>query len=101
MVCFLYRPEYYKLEVNENNEPYPPGYTELIVAKHRNGALEDIPLKFEHNYAKFVNLTESFGDDYDDGMMPNNNFDTPMPTILGSKMNDDEFNEPSDPSSPF
>ena len=102
MVCFLYRPEYYKIEANENNEPYPPGYTELIVAKHRNGALEDIPLKFEHNYAKFVNLTESFGDDYDDGMMPNDSFDLPSPTIIGSKMNDDSgFNDPNDSVNPF
>ncbi len=101
MVCFLYRPEYYKIEVNENNEPYPPGYTELIVAKHRNGALEDIPMKFEHNYAKFVNLTESFGDDFDDGMMPNNNFDAP-PTIIGSKMNDDtEFGNHGDDTNVF
>jgi len=101
MVCFLYRPEYYKIEANENNEPYPSGYTELIVAKHRNGALEDIPMKFEHNYAKFVNLTESFGDDYDEGMMPNDNFDLQTPKIVGSKMNDDEFNDPSDASTPF
>ena len=101
MVCFLYRPEYYKIEANENNEPYPSGYTELIVAKHRNGALEDIPMKFEHNYAKFVNLTESFGDDYDDGMMPNDSFDMPTPKIMGSKMNDEEFNDPSDSTTPF
>ncbi|MCK5846959.1 MAG: replicative DNA helicase [Bacteroidales bacterium] len=101
MVCFLYRPEYYKIEANENNEPYPSGYTELIVAKHRNGALEDIPMKFEHNYAKFVNLTESFGDEYDDGMMPNNDFDS-QATIIGSKMNDDSgFSDNNEDHTPF
>ncbi len=102
MVCFLYRPEYYNIEANENNEPYPPGYTELIVAKHRNGALEDVPLKFESSYAQFVNLTESFGDDYeDDGMMPNQGFDA-APTIVGSKMNDDtSFSDPGDEHVPF
>jgi len=90
MVCFLYRPEYYNIEVNENNDPYPAGYTELIVAKHRNGALEDIPIKFLSSFAKFTNLTESFGgDEYDSftGMEPNSNFDNANPTVIQSKMN--------------
>jgi len=90
MVCFLYRPEYYNIEVNENNDPYPAGYTELIVAKHRNGALEDIPIKFLSSFAKFTNLTESFGgDEYDNfaGMEPNTNFENTTPTVIQSKMN--------------
>jgi len=91
MVCFLYRPEYYNIETNENNDPYPAGYTELIVAKHRNGALEDIPIKFLSSFAKFTNLTESFGndEDYDNfsGMMPNESFNN-SPTVIPSKMND-------------
>jgi replicative DNA helicase len=94
MVCFLYRPEYYNIDHNESNEPYPQGYTELIVAKHRNGALEDIPIKFLNSFAKFTNLHESFGGDmmnYDSAMAPNNNFDTGA-TIMQSKMNDSNDN---------
>ncbi len=54
LVLFLYRPEYYKLEDDE----MPPGYTELIIAKHRNGPLRTIPIKFQEQYTKFVSLEE-------------------------------------------
>ncbi len=91
MVCFLYRPEYYNITQNESGEEYQAGYTELIVAKHRNGALEDIPIKFLNNYAKFTNLTEAFGGDfsYDNaaGLNPNESFDT-APKTIRSKMDD-------------
>jgi len=100
MVCFLYRPGYYNITEGPNGESYPEGYTELIVAKHRNGALDDIKLTFIGQYAKFTSAIEGFGaDEYvqaasgatggGDAMMPNNNFDDEAPTMtLGSKIND-------------
>ncbi len=54
IVSFLYRPEYYKLE----EEGDPPGKTELIIAKHRNGALKTINIKFIAQFAKFVNIED-------------------------------------------
>lgn len=94
MVCFLYRPEYYNIDQNENGEEYSPGHTDLIVAKHRNGALEDIPIKFLNSFAKFTNMTESFGDDFSDmsGMMPNESFDVST-TIVRSKIDDISDND--------
>ncbi len=103
MVCFLYRPEYYNITQNENGEEYQAGHTELIIAKHRNGALEDIPIKFLNSYAKFTNMPVNFGADMDyegfDAMAPNANFDT-APTIVQSKLNNfDDFdtNSPENP----
>ena len=42
MVCFIHRPEYY----------------EIIIAKHRNGAVGDVRLRFKSEFAKFMNVDE-------------------------------------------
>lgn len=52
IVMFLYRPEYYKITVDEQGYP-THGLCEVIVAKHRNGALDTVPLKFTGKYTKF------------------------------------------------
>jgi replicative DNA helicase len=41
MVLFLYRPEYYGLEVDEEGKP-TTGRLDTIVAKHRAGALKTV-----------------------------------------------------------
>ncbi|MES2589025.1 MAG: replicative DNA helicase [Bacteroidota bacterium] len=72
IVSFIYRPEYYGLHQNENGESNE-GIAEIIVAKHRNGALESVRLKFINQYARFDNV-DSFGDDI-------------VPTTFSSAMN--------------
>lgn len=90
IVSFLYRPEYYKIDTDADGNP-TQGLGWFIIAKHRNGSLEEIKLKFKGQYAKFENY-ESFGfeDHYaNNNLLPNNNFDTPANVItVGSKMND-------------
>ncbi len=90
MVCFLYRPEYYGFKQNEQGQIFADGYAEFIVAKHRNGALENIPIKFLNTFAKFTNLTEYFSDDDNSGggLAPNNSFD--VNKVMPSKMNIDD-----------
>ena len=57
IVSFIYRPEYYKLETWDDEEQSPcEGQAEFIIAKHRNGALENIRLKFIAHQAKFTDL---------------------------------------------
>ena len=58
MVMFLYRPEYYKINEDENGHSLL-GIGEVIVAKHRNGALKNIPLRFIDTLAKFEDLPDS------------------------------------------
>ena len=53
IVSFLYRPEYYGIMQDENGNS-TAGKSLLIIAKHRNGPLADIPLGFEHNKTKFT-----------------------------------------------
>ena len=62
MVCFIHRPEYYKiLEMEVKGEIISTaGIAEIIIAKHRNGSVGDVQLRFKGEYAKFQNLREEF-----------------------------------------
>ncbi len=54
IVCFLYRPEYYKIYEDEHGSTL--GIGEVIIAKHRNGALDTVRLRFIPELAKFADL---------------------------------------------
>src|SRR3982075_4532881 len=49
LVMFLYRDDYYEKENSER-----PGEADLIIAKHRNGATDDVLLTFRAEYPKFM-----------------------------------------------
>lgn len=53
IVMFLYRPEYYKITEYEDGTP-SQGVAEVIIAKHRNGSLDSVRLKFIGKYTKFA-----------------------------------------------
>ena len=75
IVAFIYRPEYYKIEEWDDEDRSPTeGQGEFIVAKHRNGGLDNIRLKFIGHLGKFDNLED---------------FDTPFGEFH-SKMNSTE-----------
>ncbi len=57
MVCFIHRPEYYKIFVDEAGNDLR-GKAEIIIAKHRNGAVGDVLLSFKGEYARFQNVDE-------------------------------------------
>ena len=96
MVLFIYRPEYYKLMEDEEGNS-TEGLAELIVAKHRNGGLEDIPLRFIANFAKFTDY-ESSGFDNIEPLSPSDSFeDSSVKTVtLPSKMNNDDNQDNED-----
>lgn len=55
IVMFLYRPEYYG--ITEDDEGHSTaGLGEVIIAKHRNGSLENVKLRFIGKYTKFTDL---------------------------------------------
>lgn len=72
MVCFIHRPEYYKMYEDPNTGKDLRGVAQIIIAKHRNGATADVDLRFRSEYAKFMNE--------DDDMYGSEN-------IVASKMN--------------
>ncbi|MFZ2907314.1 MAG: replicative DNA helicase [Cyclobacteriaceae bacterium] len=55
IVMFLYRPEYYKISVDEEGLP-TQGMGEVIIAKHRNGSTGTVKLKFIGKYTKFADF---------------------------------------------
>ncbi len=80
IVSFIYRPEYYKLDEWDDDEASPTaGQAEFIIAKHRNGSLENVRLKFIGNLGKFDNL-EDYGSGYDDLPSSMNQDDNPFQT---------------------
>lgn len=75
IVSFIYRPEYYDIETFRDGDP-AEGKAEIIIAKHRNGSLEDIRLRFEGAMARFSDLEQVQHEG---------------PVYLESKMNSDDF----------
>jgi len=57
LVCFIHRPEYYKIYQDEKGRDMR-GMAEFIVAKHRNGAVETILMRFRNEYARFQDTDE-------------------------------------------
>ncbi|AZA53001.1 replicative DNA helicase [Chryseobacterium sp. G0201] len=65
IVSFIFRPEYYKITVWDNDEEGQETTTEnqaeLIIAKHRNGATADVRLSFLKHFAKFGDIEHATG----------------------------------------
>ncbi|MCK5441603.1 MAG: replicative DNA helicase [Maribacter sp.] len=107
IVSFIYRPEYYKIDEWDDEERTPTaGQAEFIVAKHRNGGLDNIRLKFIGNLGKFDNL-DDFDSPFEFQSKMNADDENPFLTknlpdaneAFGSSMNDDL--NPDDSDVPF
>jgi len=59
MVCFIHRPEYYKILEDEKGNSLI-GLAEIIIAKHRNGATADVLLRFKSEFARFQNIEDEY-----------------------------------------
>ena len=93
MVQFIHRPEYYGLNEDEDGNS-TTGVANIIIAKHRNGSVCDVQLKFINELAKFQDLEkgmEDFGVSNFDNMPVDEDFDTDSSArTIPSKMNDNE-----------
>ena len=58
IVAFIHRPEYYGINQDENGMP-TAGMAEIIIAKHRNGAVTDVNLRFLKDQARFADVDET------------------------------------------
>lgn len=59
LVSFLYRPEYYGLKQDEEGRN-TEGLVEFILAKHRNGDVGTILLRFQAKNTRFVDYDQNF-----------------------------------------
>jgi replicative DNA helicase len=58
IVIFIHRPEYYGLNEDTDGRS-TAGLAEIIIAKHRNGAIGDVNLRFIQNQAKFTDWMDN------------------------------------------
>lgn len=76
MVFFIHRPEVYKMYEDENGNS-TIGIANIIIAKHRNGEIGEINLRFRGEFTKFTDLNE---DDF-------------SPTVTRSSRMNEDLNE--------
>jgi replicative DNA helicase len=88
IVMFLYRPEYYKITVDEDGMP-TQGVGEVIVAKHRNGGTGTAKLKFIGKFTKFADLDEP------------SSFDNPFSGMITRESKLNSFNPDQPPAPPM
>jgi len=111
MVIFIHRPEYYGLK-DDGNGNSTVGLAEIIVAKHRNGAVEDVRLEFKSQFTRFcdpedtlanssiitykskINSETDITDSVNAGFSPNTNFDTQTPEPVAGSL-------PQESNAPF
>jgi len=87
IVMFLYRPEYYKITVDEDGLP-TQGVGEVILAKHRNGSTGNVKLKFIGKYTKFADLDSPAG------------YDNPFSGMITRESRLNAFNDDNTPPPP-
>jgi len=94
IVSFIYRPEYYGIEEWDDEEHTSSvGQAEFIVAKHRNGGLDNIRMKFIGQLGKFEDLqTNNSSFEFESKMNENEDW-TGRGRLPGP---DDAFNLPND-----
>lgn len=99
IVSFIYRPEYYNIDEWDDEERTPSqGQAEFIVAKHRNGGLDNIRMKFVGHLGKFEDL-DTFDAPFefqskmnaDGNQIPTSNL--PNPDDVFGSLDDGELND--------
>lgn len=102
MVQFIHRPDYYGINEDEQGNP-TQGVANILIAKHRNGAVCDVQLRFINELAKFQDLDmniNAFGeyDNQENSALPvaddfDNQFVT-RPSKMNDFRNDNDGEEP-------
>jgi replicative DNA helicase len=84
MVVFIHRQDKFGIPTFEDGSS-TKGIAEIILAKNRNGPVDDVRLRFREEKAQFVDI-----DDFDIDANPAMGENSPSIT-LGSKMNHDKM----------
>ena len=87
MVLFVHRPEYYHIFHDENGNDLR-GMAQIIIAKHRKGAVGDVLLNFRGEFTRFANPEDTYLPPTEGG------------EIIGSRMNSGAALPPP-PDNPF
>lgn len=85
IVTFIHRPEYYHIYADAQGRDLR-GMAEIIIAKHRNGAVADVLLRFKSKYARFEDSNEARN-------IPHPGMESDG--LIGSKMNTEDTLPPA------
>jgi len=95
MVCFIHRPEYYHLYNDDKSGKDLRGLGQIIVAKHRNGATDEVWLRFRSKYAKFQNEDEAYDEVLEPLPAPGEmSISSRLGTADGARLNEPEEDRP-------
>lgn len=105
VVAFIHRPEYYGLTTSESGAS-TAGMAEVIIAKHRNGEVTDVPMRFIKEQARFADadasvtasVIQNMGNIHEEYDTISSGINQPMgiaPTGFGGSMPPAEFDIPS------
>ena len=110
MVCFIHRPEYYKIYTSADGTDLR-GLAEIIIAKHRNGAVGDVRLRFIGQYTRFENVDDNRVPPPGEGggVMRGSSMNTPIgapsvpppPSAMDMPVQGNPFEAPANDSVPF
>lgn len=89
MVLFIHRPEYYQILQDEEGNSLV-GIAEIIIAKHRNGAVGDVRLRFRSELARFEDVEMAGGI----GNASNMTFSSKMNSVPPIQSNNSSFGGP-------
>jgi replicative DNA helicase len=98
MVLFIYRPEYYKITEDQQGNS-TAGIAEISIAKHRNGKLDDINLRFVDQFARFMDIEENYH--IEPGFSPNPSQGNANTITYQSKFNDMDDSSEDDQDMPY
>ena len=90
IVCFVHREEYYTKSGYDSEGNDIRGQADLIVAKHRSGAVGDVKLRFVKQFAKFENWEANY-----DAVREAINTADSGPRIIPSKVNETTSDAPA------
>lgn len=90
MVMFIHRPEYYGLTEDEDGMPVA-GVGNIIVAKHRNGPVDTVKLRYVGKFTKFADFEDAGGFEIPAGDFGNMGF----PDVKGQGFGQNEVRMPS------
>ncbi|MDL2315259.1 replicative DNA helicase [Bacteroidales bacterium OttesenSCG-928-C19] len=103
IVMFIYRPEYYGIDQDDKGSTL--GMADIILAKHRSGAVGEVRLKFVSRFARFENPDIGYEENLS-GMSPSQTFDqegnsVPQTMTIRSRMDEKDNDLQPDNSVPF
>ena len=88
IVAFIHRPEYYGMTEDENGQS-TAGMAEFILAKHRNGSVGTINLRFRKEQARFLDYdADTANENYNKANMANDKYSY-TDSAMGASVADD------------